>query len=57
MQPSKQHVAPCVKMVQWELGTKGLRMVVAFWDGIPVEITKEVGLVPRSRHATIGTAF
>ena len=31
VQPSQQHVAPCVKGVEWGLGTKGLRMVAAFW--------------------------
>ena len=37
VQPSQQHVSPCVKKgVEWELGTRGLRMVAAFWVGIPV---------------------
>ena len=31
VQPSQQHVAPFVKGVEWRLGTRGLRMVVAFW--------------------------
>ena len=36
LQPSQQHVALCVKGVEWGLGTRGLRMVVAFWAGISV---------------------
>ena len=36
VQPSEQHVAPCVKVVYGGLGTKGLRIVAAFWAGIPV---------------------
>ena len=35
----QQHVAPCVKGVEWGLGTSGSRMVAAFWAGIPVERT------------------
>ena len=31
VQPSQQHVAPCVKGVEQGLGTKGLRIVAAFW--------------------------
>ena len=30
VQPSQQYVAPCVKGVEWGLGTRGLRMVAAF---------------------------
>ena len=30
VQPSQQHVAPCVKVVEWGLGTRGLRIVAAF---------------------------
>ena len=33
---SKLHVAPCVKGVEWRLGTGGLRMATAFWARIPV---------------------
>ena len=36
MQPSQQHVVPCIKGVGWGLGTRGLRIVAAFWDVIPV---------------------
>ena len=32
VQPSQQHVASCVKMVEWGLGTRGLIIVAAFWD-------------------------
>ena len=39
MQPSQQHVAPCVKVVEWGLGTRGLGMGAAFCAGIPVEVT------------------
>ena len=39
--------------VEWGLGTKGLRLVAAFWVGIPVEVTQEAG----SRRAAIGTPF
>ena len=45
VQPSQQHVAPCVKVVEWEFGTRGLRMLVAFWAGI--EVTQEAGVFPR----------
>ena len=55
MQPSQQHVAPCVKGVESGLSTRGLRMVAAFWTGIPVEVTQETGVVPHCRRATIGT--
>ena len=57
MKPSQQHVAPCVKMVEWGLGTRGLRMLAAFWAGIPVEVIEEAGVVPRCRRAAIGTPF
>ena len=36
VQPSQQHVAPCVKGVEWGLGTRGLRMMAAVLAGIPV---------------------
>ena len=36
MQPSQQHVTPCVKGVEWGLGTRGLGIVAAFWGGIVV---------------------
>ena len=39
VQPSQQHVATCVKVVECGLGTRGLEMVAAFWPGIPVEVT------------------
>ena len=39
VQSSQQHVAPYVRVVEWEFGTKGLRMLAAFWAGIPVEDT------------------
>ena len=42
--PSQQLVAPCVKGVEWGLGTRGLRMVAAFWIGILVDVTQEVGV-------------
>ena len=51
------YVVPCVKGVEWVLGTRGLRMVAAFWAGIPVEVPQEVGVVPRCRYAAIGTPF
>ena len=53
--PSQQYVAPCVKEFEWEMGTRGLRMVGEFWTGIPVEVTQETGVVPRWRRAAIGT--
>ena len=43
VQHSQQHVAPCVKRVEWGLCTRGLRMVAAFWAGIAVEVTQEAG--------------
>ena len=54
VQPSEQHVVPCV---EWGLGTRGLRMVAAFWIGIPVEVIQEAGVVPRCRRAAVGTPF
>ena len=30
VQPSHQYVPPCVKGVEWELGTRGLGMLAAF---------------------------
>ena len=44
---SQQYVAPCVKVLEWGLGTGGLRMLAAFWAGIPTEVTQEAGVVPR----------
>ena len=32
------HIASCVKVVEWRLGTRGLGMLAAFWAGIPVEL-------------------
>jgi len=36
MQPSQQHVVPYEKEVEWGFGTRGLRMVAAYWASIPV---------------------
>ena len=36
VQPSQQHVVSRVKVVEWGFGLRGLRMVAAFWAGIPV---------------------
>ena len=47
VQPSQKHVAPCVKVVEWGFGTRGLRILAAFWAEIPVEVTQEAGVVPR----------
>ena len=34
VQPSQQHIAPCVKEVEWGLGTRGLRMLCCDkWPG------------------------
>ena len=57
MQPSQQQVVPCVKGVEWGLGTRGLRMVVAFWAGFQVEFTQKASVVLRCRRATIGSPF
>ena len=57
VQANQQHVAPCVKGVEWGLGTRGLIMVAAFWVGIPVEVTQEAGVIPRCRRAVVGTPF
>ena len=57
MQPSQQHVAPCVKGVQQGLDTRGLRIMAAIWAGIPVEVTEEAGVVLRCRRAATGTPF
>ena len=45
------------KRVEWGLGTRGLRMVVAIWAGIPVEVTQETDVLPRYTRAAIGTPF
>ena len=47
VQTNQQHVAPCVQVVEWGLGTRGLGMLAAFWAGIPVEATQETSVVPR----------
>ena len=57
VQPSQQHVVPCVKGVEWGLGTRGLRIVAAFWAGISVEVPQEANVVSSCRHAAIGTPF
>ena len=36
VQTSQQHVALCVKGVEWELGTRDLRILAAFGAGSPV---------------------
>ena len=38
MPPSQQHVAPCVKWIEWGLGTRGLGMVAAFWPASRVRL-------------------
>ena len=55
MQPTQQNIAPCVKGVEWGLGKRRLRIVAAFWAGIPVEVRQESGIVPRGRRAAIGS--
>ena len=57
VQQTQQHFAPCVKWVEWGLEVRGLRMVPAFWVGIPVEVTQEAGKVPRCRRAAFRTPF
>ena len=57
VQPSQQYFAPCVKRDELGLGTRGLRMVAAFWAGIPVEATQEAGVIPRCRRGAIATPF
>ena len=47
VQPSQQHVAPCVKVVERGFRTRGLRMLATFWAVIPVEYTQNAGVVPR----------
>ena len=36
VQPSQQHVAPCVKVVERGFGTRGLRMLAGFWAGLSI---------------------
>ena len=55
MQPSQQHVAPCVKEVERRLGTRGMRIVTAFWAGIPVEATQEAGVISSCPRAILAT--
>ena len=47
MESSQKHVALSVKMVEWRFGMRGLRILAAFWVGIPVEVKQEAGVVPR----------
>ena len=53
VQPSQKHVAQSEQGVEWEFGKRGLRMLAAFWSGIPVssaetvKVTQEVSIVPR----------
>ena len=35
VQPSQQHIASCVKGFKWGLEMRGLKIVAAFWAGIP----------------------
>ena len=56
VQHSQQHVAPCVKVVEWRLGTRGLRMVAMLWAGIPVEVIQEAGVVPQCYQDTLFVA-
>ena len=46
MHPSQQHVAPCVKGVEWGFGSRGLKMTAAFWTGMQAVVTQEAGVVP-----------
>ena len=57
VQPSQQLLSPCVKVVEYGLGTRGSRMVASFWDGIPLKITQEAGVVSRYRLTAIGIPF
>ena len=57
VQLSQKHVAPFVKGVDWGSGARGLRIVGAFWAGIPIEDTQEAGVVPRCKRAVIGKTF
>ena len=57
VQASQQHVVPCVKGVEWGLGTRGLRVLTAFWTRIPVIVTQEAGVVPHCRRAATGISF
>ena len=46
---SQQHVATCVKMVEYGFSMRGFENVsryLAFWTGNPVEVTQETGIVP-----------
>ena len=45
VQLRQQHVAPCVKGVDWGLGTRSLGMLEEFWAGIPVEVIKQASVV------------
>ena len=51
VQPSQQHITPCVKGAEWGLGMSGFRMGADFCAGISVEVTKEAGVVPCCRRA------
>ena len=57
LQPIQQLVAQCVKEVEWGFGRRGLRMVVEFCAGIPVEVTQKANVGSRCRYVAIGTPF
>ena len=45
------------KALSSDLAREVLRMVAAFWAGIPVEVTEEASVDPRCRRAAIETPF
>jgi len=58
VQPSQQHVAPCVKRDLVGIGHERFENSVSVWACIPVGVTQEAGgVVPPCRRAAIGTPF
>jgi len=59
VQPSQQHVAPCVKGAEWVLGTRGLGLMAAVLVGIPVDALPSGHrfIRLRFRHAGIRWAY
>ena len=47
----------CKRGFEWGLGTRGLRMVAAFWPGIPVEVTQEIDVEPAVDAIPSGDPF
>ena len=50
MQTNQRHVVPCVKGVEWGFDTRDLRIVAAFWAGIPQSLQRDLRIVGIGRE-------